>query len=90
MDDVMVVSHKQQDAIDWSKCLFKLKGDKAEVSGIYLGASLSDAETIDGSKCWSVSSVKYVQKAIDNVEKMLWKSGRKLPTKFVTPTTCKY
>ena len=51
--------------------MFKLKGDKAEIPDMYLGASLSYVETINGNKCWSISSAKYVQTAIDNVEETL-------------------
>ena len=90
VDDVMVVSDEPQDTIDGLKNVFKLKGDKAEIPDMYLGASLSYVETIKGNKCWAMSSAKYVQTAIDNIEKTLRKGGRKLPTKCVTPTSYKY
>ena len=86
----MVVSDEPQDTIDGLKYMFKLKGDKAEILDIYLGASLSYAKTINGNKCWSISSVKHTQTALYNVEKTLRKSGGKLPTKCVTPTTYEY
>ena len=90
MDDIMVVSDVPQDTIDGFKCVFKLKGDKAAIPDMYIGASLSYAETINRNKCWSMSSAKYVQTAIDNIGKTLRKKGRKSPAKCVTPITYKY
>ena len=46
--------------------MFKLKGDKAEVPAMYLGASIQKVETADGMECWMMSEAKYVKAAVDN------------------------
>ena len=46
---------------------------------MYLGATLIQVETETGTKCWSMSSEKYVKAAIDNLESKLGKSDMHLP-----------
>ena len=75
--------------MDGIKNVFKLKDDKAEVPGVYLGAKLSQVETEMGTKCWSMSSEKYVKAAIDNLESKLGKSDMHLP-KCRTPMSTRY
>ena len=70
--------------------MFKLKGDKADVPDMYLGASLAIVETPNGNKCWSMSPEKYIRIAVENVQKRLEKINKVLPSKCVTPTTYKY
>ena len=56
---------------------------------MYLGATLSQVETETGTKCWSMSSEKYVKAAIDNLESKLGKSDMHLP-KCRTPMSTSY
>ena len=37
--------------------MFKLKGDKAEVTDMYLSASIQKAETADGVECWAEEAI---------------------------------
>ena len=37
--------------IEGIKAVFKLKGDKAEVFGMYVCASIQKVETADGTEC---------------------------------------
>ena len=90
VDDVLVISANPQVTIDGIEDVFKLKGGKAEIPEMYLGASLAMVDTPTGGKCWSISAEKYVKTAVDNVEKKLITEGKRLPTKCVTPTTHKY
>ena len=90
VDDVLAVSEEPEEIINGLKHVFKLKGDRAEIPDMYLGASLSMVETPSGHKCWSMSSEKYVRTAIENVEQKLKKVSKQLPSKCVTPTTYKY
>ena len=46
------------------KAVFKLKGDKAELPDMYLGASIHKVETADGTECWMMSAEKYVKAAV--------------------------
>ena len=47
--------------IEGIKAVFKLKGDKAEVPDMYLGASIQKVETEDDTQCWMMSTEKYVK-----------------------------
>ena len=76
--------------MDSIRAVFKLKGDKAKKADIYLGASLSEIETADGTKCWTISSEKCVKAAIDNVEARLAESDLRLPSRCDTPMSPSY
>ena len=76
--------------MDGIRAVFKLKGDKAEEPDMYLGALLSELETADGTKCWTMSSEKYVKAAIENVEAILAKSDLRLPSRCDTPMSTSY
>ena len=65
--------------------MFKLKGDKVEVSAMYLDVSIQKVETADGTKCWKMSAEKYVKAAAENVELKLAKSNCRIPYRFYTP-----
>jgi hypothetical protein len=90
VDDVLVVSHEPMRTIEGVKATFKLKDDKAEAPEMYLGATLQKVETREGTKCWSMSSEKYVKAAITNVEEKLAKSDLRLPSKCITPMSNGY
>ena len=52
---------------------------------MYSGAVLQEVESGNGTKCWTLSSEKYLEAAIKNVEGKLSKEGQKLPSKCDTP-----
>ena len=89
VDDVLVLSHQPQHYIDGITAVFKLKNDKAEKPDMYLGAQIEEVISNEGTKCWTMPSVKYLKAAIDNVESKLSKSGQKLPV-CNTPFTAGY
>jgi hypothetical protein len=90
VDDVLVIAAEPMRTMDGIRAVFKLKGDKAEKPDMYLGASLSELETADGTKCWTMSSEKYVKAAIENVEARLAKGELRLPSKCDTPMSTGY
>ena len=51
---------------------------------------MSELETADGTKCWAMSSEKYVKAAIENVEAILAKSDLRLPSRCDTPMSTSY
>ena len=61
--------------IEGIKAVLKLKGDKAEVPDMYLGASIQKVETADGTECCMMSAEKYVKAAVENVEINLSRSN---------------
>ena len=67
VDDVLAISDMPMRTMYGIRSVFKLKDDKAEFPDVYLGATLIQVETETGTKCWSMSSEKYVKAAIDNL-----------------------
>ena len=51
---------------------------------------MSELETADGTKCWAMSSEKYVKAAIENVEAILAKSDLRLTSRCDTPMSTSY
>ena len=89
VDDVLTISDMPMRTMDGIRSVFKLKDDKAEVPDVYLGTISSQVETETGTKCWLMSSEKYVKAAIDNLESKLGKSGMHL-LKCRTPMSMIY
>jgi len=85
VDDVIAMSEKPMVTIEGIKATFKLKGDKAEVPDMYLGADIKQVTNSSGTKCWTMSSEKYVKTAVANVEEKLAKSNLRLPSRCITP-----
>eukprot|EP00934_Nitzschia_sp_Nitz4_P008349 Nitzschia sp. Nitz4//scaffold712_size1567//12//1007//NITZ4_009323-RA/size1567-processed-gene-0.1-mRNA-1//-1//CDS//3329557200//8339//frame0 len=71
VDDVLAISHNPLSIIEEIKGTFKLKDDKAEPPDVYLGAQMQKVATKTGRVCWTMSSEKYIQTAIKNVEEKL-------------------
>ena len=64
VEDVLAISAKPMKTTEGIKSVFKLKGDKAEVPDMYLGASIQKVETADGTDCRMMSAEKYVKAAV--------------------------
>ena len=90
VDDVLVISSQPMRSMDGIREVFKLKGDKAEKPDMYLGAQITEVHTDNGTKCWSLSSEKYVKAAVSNVDATLRKNDSKLPSNCPTPCTSGY
>ena len=86
---VLTISYMPIRTTDGIRSVFKLKDDKEEVPDVHMGATSSQVETETGTKCWSLSSEKYVKAAIDSIESKLKKSDMHLP-KFQTPMSTSY
>ena len=56
VDDVISISEKPMRAIEGIQSIFKLKGDKAGIPDMYLGAGIEKVETASGTKCWTMTS----------------------------------
>ena len=69
---------------------FKLKDDKIAEPESYLGTGLSKMVTANGRECWSMSPQKYCKAAVLNVEQILNKEGKRLPTKCKMPLKIGY
>ena len=69
---------------------FKLKDDKIEPPGVYLGATLANMKLESGKYYWTMSPEQYLKAGVTNVEEDLTRSGKRLPLKCVTPLLSKY
>lgn len=90
IDDVISMSEKPLRAIEGIKATFKLKNDKAEVPEMYLGGDICQVATSSGTRCWSLSSEKYVKTAVANVQEKLATSNLRLPPKCIAPFVSNY
>ena len=70
--------------------MFKLKGYKAEVPNMYLGASMQKVENADDTDCWMMYEDKYAKAAMDNVEINLSKRNCRIPSRCDTPMAPNY
>ena len=71
VDAALSISHLPMSAIEGIKATFKLKNDKAEVLEMYLGGDICQVTTDSETRCWTLSSEKYVKTAVANVEEKL-------------------
>jgi hypothetical protein len=67
-----------------------LKDDKIAEPDVYLGATIAKMSLDNGETCWTMLPEQYVKAAVTNVDEDLAKHGRRLPSKCVTPFSCKY
>ena len=72
--DILSVSNNAKSILQSLQGQFKLKGDKIEPPGMYLGAQLGTMQ-VEGDEGWFMSSEKYVKPTIQNVEETLQKTG---------------
>ena len=61
--------------------VFKLKGENSKVPEMYLGAGIANVVTAPGTKFWTLSSCKYIQTEVANIEDDLACKNQKFPTK---------
>ena len=72
VDDVISISASPMDAIEGITAVFKLKRDKVELPDMYLGVGLSIVKNAAGTKCWTMTSEKYIKTAVTNVANGTW------------------
>ena len=89
VDDILSISADPAVSLRGLQDTFKLKDDKVEVPGVYLGAGLGKMQ-VDGFECWTMSAEKYVTAVVKNVEETLAKRGLRLPSKCFTPLPSDY
>ena len=90
VDDIFAISTTPMKTIEVIEAVFKLKGDKADVTDMYLGALIHKVETADGTECWVMSAEKYVKATVENVELKLSKINCRLPSLCDTPMATTY
>ena len=91
VDDIIAVSENTVGVLEeLRRSNIKFKNDKIEPPDVYLGAKLS-VKTMDGIKRWTISSDKYVEAAVRNVEELVKKKPRyKWEKNKLSPMTGNY
>lgn len=90
VDDALAIGEHPKEMLEELNTYFKLKPGSVGPPKIYLGAKLSLEELPNGAKAWGISSSKYIQDSIANLERKLEKKGLKLRPKVSIPLTSKY
>ncbi len=90
VDDLLVISDNPTRIMKSIQSQFSLKDDKMEKPKNYLGADMSEMYNADGDSCWAMSSDKYCQALVKNVEADLEKKGIRLPSKCYIPMSSGY
>jgi hypothetical protein len=93
-DDILIVDHEPQVAMDYLASRYTLKPGSVKEPDTYLGAQVSKyfiagAENPDKPR-WAMSSEKYVKQAVADVETELEKVDECLPTRVSTPLSQGY
>ena len=89
VDDIIAISHKAKEVMEEITSTFKFKNDKIIPPDTYLGAKLKE-KPINGKKCWTMTSVDYINAALKNINATLKDKRWKLPTKVTTPMVTDY
>ena len=93
VDDILAMSEKPEEIMQSLMNEFTFKGgaDGVIPPTDYLGAKLEWKEDIMGRGCWSMTSYKYVNAAIQAVEERLKeRNDRPLPSRATTPMSYDY
>ena len=70
VDDCVSISERPKEALEELRRTFKLKNDKIEPPKDFLGAQVEEKDVYQVT-CWTMSSKKYVEESIKNVEDKL-------------------
>ena len=93
VDDILAISEKPEEIMQslMNDLTFKGGADGVIPPTEYLGAKLEWKEDIMGRGCWSMTSYKYVNAAIQAVEERLKEcNDRPLPLRAATPMSYDY
>jgi hypothetical protein len=89
VDDILIISHKPQEAMDYLSSKYKLKEGSVKELDSYLGADIKKwniDNSADPTKTrWAMSSDTYVKRAVADVERELLQIDERLATKVTTP-----
>ena len=87
VDDCLAIHHDAEVALTELDNCFAMKIGSIRDPDIYLGAKLRAVELTNGVKAWSMSPVKYVKEAVENVKEYLDKHfhGRRLAKRATAP-----
>ena len=90
VDDILAISLDAKAVLESLKSeTIRYKNDKIEVPQMYLGAKLLE-KTINGRKCWTITSVDYINAAVQTIKDAIANTRWHLPKRAKTPMTSSY
>ena len=91
VDDLLVISHDPKSVMDFMNSHYTLKEGSVKPPDEYLGAQIQKHDLPGtGGSCWSLSSDRYVKRAVADVERELAEMSLALPTRTKTPLSTGY
>ena len=90
VDDALGIGERPKEQLQELDKYFKMKPGSITEPKLYLGAKLSLEQLPNGETAWSISSSKYIQDSIVNVNKIMEKKGLKLRNGIKSPITKGY
>ena len=90
VDDALAIGERPKEQLEEIDKYFKMKPGSITEPKLYLGAKLSLEQLPNGESAWSVSSSKYIQDSIQNVNKIMENKGLKLRNNIKSPITKGY
>ena len=87
VDDALSIHHNGATVLQQIDYFFRMKPGSIGDPDIYLGGKLRKTTLPNGVHAWGISSSKYVQEAVRNVEDFVGKHmpGKRLPARAATP-----
>jgi len=90
VDDILCISHKAKETlVEVIKQRFTIKNDAMESPEMFLGAQVS-SRIILGKECWTMTSNKYINAAIQRVQETASKRGKIIGGRGNTPLPSDY
>ena len=90
VDDALAIGENPRTQLEELDKYFMMKPDSIAVPKIYLGAKLAVEEMPNVAKAWGISSSKYIQDSIKNLERKLEIKGIKLRPNVKAPLSSDY
>ena len=90
VNDALAIGERPKEMLDQLNKYFELKPGSVGPPKIYLGAKLAREMLPNGAIAWSMSSSKYIQDSISNLQKQMEKKGLKLRPNTRAPISSKY
>ena len=90
VDDALAIGEDPKSQLMELDKFFPMKPGSIDRPKIYLGAKLTEEELPNGILGWSISSSKYIQDTISNLEKKMMKAGLKLRPRVRSPMSANY
>ena len=90
VDDALAIGEHPKVMLEEIDKFFMMKPGSIQVPKLYLGAKLSLEELPNGAKAWALSSSKYIQDSIANLEKKMLTKGLKIRPNVRAPLSSNY